>query len=71
MILEGPIHHWRYPIRTYTSEAMAAENLYLTKGTAHRMLHQAMGPENAPFNSMVWGIEPEIQSMVNFWLPAP
>jgi RHS repeat-associated protein len=68
LTLEGPIHHWRFPITQYSNEALSAENLYLTEGSAHLSLHQAVGLQGAPYRSMAWGAEPELQSMFNFWL---
>jgi len=65
--LNGPIHHWRFPLSLYSGEALSAENLYLTEGSSHLALHRAMGTTTAPFSSMAWGAEPEIQSMFNFW----
>jgi hypothetical protein len=65
--LEGPIHHWRFPMSQYPGEAMAAENLYLTEGGGHLGLHRAIGATGAPYNSMAWGSQTEIQSMFNFW----
>ena len=64
MTVNGPIHHWKFPIRQFTNEAMAAENLYLTEGSAHGIIHgavgrRAMGPGMA---------EPGFQAMFNFWL---
>ncbi|HTV64795.1 MAG TPA: RHS repeat-associated core domain-containing protein, partial [Bryocella sp.] len=67
MQLNGPIHHWRFPLSLYSGEALSAENLYLTEGSSHLALHRAMGTTTAPFSSMAWGAEPEIQSMFNFW----
>lgn len=64
--VQGPIHHWRFPISEYSTEALAAENFYLTRGTGHLRLHQAMG-SGAIYRSMAWGVEMEIQSMFNFW----
>ncbi|WP_226602994.1 SpvB/TcaC N-terminal domain-containing protein [Bacillus cereus] len=61
--LEGPIHHWLFPITQYEGEALSAENLYTTMGSAHLNLHRAMGAK-----SMSWGAEREIQMMFNFWL---
>lgn len=66
--LEGPIHHWRFPITEYGTEAMNAENLYLTTSPAHLELHRALGVQGAPYSSMAWGADSEIQSMFNFWL---
>ena len=65
--LQGPIHHWRYPISLYGGEATAAESLYLTRGTWHLELHLATGFEGNPFLAMAFGAEPEIQAMFNFW----
>jgi hypothetical protein len=67
--LGGPIHHWRFPISTYAGEATAAQNLYLTQGSAHLQLHRAIGITGSPYRAMAWGAESEIQMMFNFWNP--
>jgi RHS repeat-associated protein len=68
-----PIHHWRFPITKYGNEAVSVMNLYLAEDSSlHTALHRAIGELSAPFAEMKWGVEPEIQSMFNFWLkPKP
>lgn len=66
--LGGPIHHWRFPIQQFQSEAMAAENLYLIDAPSlHLQIHQAVGLSGAPYRGMMWGQQTELQSMFNFW----
>ncbi|MDQ4142640.1 MAG: RHS repeat-associated core domain-containing protein, partial [Actinomycetota bacterium] len=66
--LGGPIHHWRYPIQSFASEATAAENLYLLRNEQlHLQLHRAIGVQGAPYRAMQWGQQTEVQSMFNFW----
>jgi RHS repeat-associated protein len=72
--LNGVVHHWRYPIHQYTAEATAAENLYLIESIQanlardlHLEIHRAIGIQGAPYRSMRWGQQRELQSMFNFW----
>ena len=68
MTLQGPVHHWRFPIRTFSADAMEAENLYLTIGKdVHKNVHRAVGVEGAPYAAMEIGEQLELQYMFNFW----
>ena len=68
MDIDGPIHHWRYPMTQYGGEAVSAENLYLTSEASHLSIHRAIGTTGAPYRSMSFGAERELQMMFNFWL---
>jgi len=65
-----PIHHWRYSITTFETEALSAENLFITANRGlHSQIHQSLGLASRPFAEMVPGMaETGIQSMFNFWL---
>ena len=72
LTLRGPIHHLKFPINRYGAQAMVPENLYLTLGDAHLVLHRFYGSPGRIFSAMAPGMEQDgMQSMLNFWLTLP
>jgi hypothetical protein len=64
------VHHWKYKGQ-YHDETFNPFNLYVMDKEEHTYwggIHTAMGSETAPTKVLAWGVEPEIQSMFNFWI---
>jgi hypothetical protein len=67
------VHHWLYK-SLYPAEMFNPENLYILGKPSHTGyggIHTAIGQAGAPTKFMAWGVEPEVQSMFNFWIAEP
>ena len=67
--LDGPVHHYSFPIRENPEKATEPENLYGTRaGTeAHKEFHRAFGEEGRPYREMAEGLdEPGIKHTFDF-----